>query len=644
MNAHPGFRVIACLILAALLAGLSACSGSGNGPVSGTASASACIPGDASTSSECGKLLVTFTDAEGDFTSYTVDVLSIALERPNGSRIEMLPAAARIDFAQLSSLSELIAAATVVPGDIVGGHIVLDYSDAEIYVESGGEIVPAEVYDGDGNRLNTSGPDSIVEVAIELPDTDRLVVTRARTVMLSIDFDLAASHVVDTSMAPVQVVAQPYLVAEILPVDDKETRVRGALVDVDLDAGTYDIRLRPWYHRAGDFGAFTVMTNDATEFEIDDRGYVGAAGLEALAGKPAGTLTVAFGTLDLSDRSFSADIVHAGDSIGGDRYSAVLGNIVARYGDQLVMKGAVAIRRDRRAHFHRTVIVTVGPETKVSRVGDIGVEFDKDDLSVGQRTMVFGTFTNATIDNSDRFGPDIALMLDATQGRARMLVTRLTGTVVAIQGGQIDLHLRAIDRLGIGMFDFSGTGTSPAFDADPANYEVATSTLPLTDLRIDRAVRVLGFVARYGAAPPDFEGRTVIGPRDLPAVLGVGWGVGGTAAPFSLMGPQELVIDLLNPDIDVRHHMLIGGEIIDLFDLPSSPILRESPGRRVYGIWEPGHIELFRNFADFVDELALRLGEANRARSLSAYGRYSEDQNDLTANKIVVHMLPAEAL
>jgi hypothetical protein len=333
--------------------------------------------------------------------------------------------------------------------------------------------------------------------------------------------------------------------------------------------------------------------------------------------------------------------VHAGDSIGGDRFSAVLGNIVARNGDQLVMRGATAIRRDRRSHFQRTVIVNVGPDTKVTKIGDSTATYDKDDLSVGQRTMVFGQFTNPLVDNSDRFGPDVALILDATEGRARMLVTQLSGIVNRVLPGEVEVDLRAIDRLGIGLFDFAGTGMSPEFDANPAEYQVATSTLALDALEILRPVRVLGFVSPFGEAPPDFAGRTLTGPRDLPAMLGVGWGVEGTGAPFSSMGPQNLVIDLANGDIGLRHHMLIGTEVIDLYDLAASPSLVPSGPPRVYGIWEPGHVELFKDFADFVDELALRLSNTDRARSLSAYGRYGRDENTLTANKIVVHMLPA---
>jgi hypothetical protein len=386
---------------------------------------------------------------------------------------------------------------------------------------------------------------------------------------------------------------------------------------------------------------FTVATTASTEFEIDPVAYTGAAGLRALDAKPRGTVTVAFGVLNLADHRFTAKIVHAGDSVGGDQNSAVLGNIVSRAGDQLVIKGAVAIRSDRRAHFQRTVVVNVGPDTKVTRIGEPRLHFDEDDLSVGQRVTIFGEIVNPAVDNSDPLGPDVALVIDATEGHARMLVTHLLGRVTRVVPGQINVELRTIDRLSAAMFNFSGTGSTPLLDADPADYEIATATLPLTSVEYDRPVRVLGFVTAFGAAPPDFTGRTIVGPRDLPAALGVGWGPEGTTAPFSVMTSTSLVIDLANPAIGERHHMLLGREVVDLYDLPSSPSIEQSGPPRVYGITEPGHVELFSNFPDFVSELKERLGAADRALAFAAYGRYTEIGNRLAANKIVVHVQPA---
>ncbi len=619
--------------LLAIITLLAACSGSGTGTGTGS-TATACDPADPSTSGQCGELLVAVTDADGDFVSYAVDVLSVSLDRPNGASVEMLPAATRIDFAELTTLSELLTAAFVAPGDIAGGSIRIDYTNAEIYVESGGSVVLAEAVD------DTGAPLGIVDLEIRLDDRERLVITRGRTALLSIDFDLSASHEVDLSNAPVQITTRPYLSAEVRPLDEKELRVRGLLVDVDTTAGTYDIRVRPWHRRDGDFGTLTVYTTATTAFEIGDAVYTGAPGLAALEALGPGALTVAFGTLDVSTRQFTADIVHAGDSVGGDRFSAVHGNVVARSGDTLTVKGALAVHRDRPAHYRRTVLVEIGDGTRVSKVADSQAMLDKDDISVGQRIVAFGQFTNPQVASNDPLGPDVALILDATQGRVRMLVTRLHGTVNSVVAGQLNMRLRGIDRLGIDLFDFTGTGVNATMDADPLDYEIDTSTLALDALEVGKSARVFGFVTPFGEAPPDFTGRTVVDHRDIPAALGIGWGLAGTATPFSSMNPTGLVLDMSNPQIGTRHHLLLGRELVNLFDLSGPATIAPAGTRGLYGIWEPGHIEQFADFADFHDELLNRLGAGANAQALAAYGTFDENALTLSARKVFVHMTP----
>lgn len=612
---------------------LAACGGGGSPAVQGVESPT-CDPSDAATVAQCGNVLVAVTDAEGDFVSYTVDVLSLTLTRGDGGSIETLPATTRLDFAALTELSEIVSAATIVPGDIVGGSIRLDYSDAEIFVEAGGDILAADVVDEHGAPLE------IVDLELQIADRDRLVVTRGRTALLSVDFDLAVSHEIDTAEVPPLVTARPYIVTEAEPIDSKEIRLRGALVDVDQDAGSYDVRVRPWHDRQGDHGIVTVHTTATTSFEIGEAMYEGAQGLAALGELSAGTMTVAFGELDLEERRFTAEIVHARDSVGGFDIDAVYGNVVARDGDRLTVKGALAVHRDRAARFRRTVIVTLGPGTTVlKRTSD--ALLDKDAISVGQRIAAFGTLADDTI-AAGTDTSDAVPVLDATQGRVRMLVTRLHGSITSVSPGQIEMHLRGIDRLGIDMFDFTGTGIDPSNDADPAHYEIATGTLSLAELEVGKGARVLGFVTPFGAAPPDFEARTIVSHRDIPALLGIGWGIGGTSAPFLQMGPESLVPDLANPDIGERHHMLLGDRLVDLFDLPAAPAIVPSDGPAIYGIWEAGHIELFADFAAFVDELALRLSNAEKTRAFHASGRYDEADNSVTARRIAVHMIASE--
>ena len=87
-------------IVAAAAAGLAGCSGSSG---SDDAASTAPPPPDN------GTLLVSVTDADGDFVGYSVDVLSVTLQRRGGGTVEVLPAATRIDFAQLTELSDLLA-------------------------------------------------------------------------------------------------------------------------------------------------------------------------------------------------------------------------------------------------------------------------------------------------------------------------------------------------------------------------------------------------------------------------------------------------------------------------------------------------------------------------------------------------------
>ena len=458
-----------------------------------------------------------------------------------------------------------------------------------------------------------------------------MVITRGRAALLALDFDLAASHDVNLAGSPPVVTARPYIVAEIEPVAEKELRLRGALVSTDVAANSYTVDVRPWFRPDGAHGRVTVHTTASTSFEIDGVPATGTSGLTALAAKPAGTMTVAFGTLSTQERRFTAEIVHAGDSVSGERVDAVHGNIVARDGNQLTVKGGFAVRRDRVARLHRTVLVNVGPNTTVLKTGAFGTVLDANALSVGQHIVAFGTLAEPATDATPA-------TFDATNGRVRMLPTHLHGAVNAAVPGQINLDLRGIDRLGIDLFDFGGTGVTAAQDANPADYEVATGTLALANVTPGETVRVVGFARPFGSAPADFEGRTVVDYREPPALLGIGWGTSGTTAPFLSMGANGLVLDLDNPSIGARHALLVGMRQVDLLTLPTSPTLAPpTTGRALYGISVGRDIRLFTTFAEFSTELAATLAGGRPALALTASGSYDAASTTLHATHIAVH-------
>jgi hypothetical protein len=282
LRARAALRSSCIALLAA--AGLAACGGSGESP-----SASSTPPPPSTP--DTGTLLVSLTDADGDFVGYSVDVLSVSLQRRGGGTVEVLPGTTRVDFAQLTELSDLLSVATLAPGDIVGGKIRLDYGNAEVFVELGGQVVRANVVGANGAPLG------VTELDIELAAREHLVITRGRAALLALDFDLAASHEVDLAPSPPVVTARPYIVAEIEPVAEKELRLRGALVSADVAGSSYTVDVRPWFRPDGAHGRVTVRTTPTTSFEIDGVPSTGAAGLAALAAKPAGTMTVAFGAL-----------------------------------------------------------------------------------------------------------------------------------------------------------------------------------------------------------------------------------------------------------------------------------------------------------------------------------------------------------
>jgi hypothetical protein len=250
---------------------------------------------------------------------------------------------------------------------------------------------------------------------------------------------------------------------------------------------------------------------------------------------------------------------------------------------------------------------------------------------VGQHIVAFGTLT----DSATAATPAI---LDATRGRVRMLPTHLHGTVNTVVPGQLDLDLRGIDRLGIDLFDFAGTGVTAAQDANPADYEVATGTLGLANVVPGEAVRVAGFVRPFGSAPADFDGRVVVDYREPPALLGIGWGSAGTTAPLLSMSASGLVLDLDNPSIGARHGLLVGTRYVDLLTLPTSPTLAPpATGRAVYGISIGREIRLFPTFAEFSQELATTLAGGRAAVALTASGGYDAASATLHAAHIAVH-------
>jgi hypothetical protein len=612
---------------------LAACGGgAGTTANQGAGTTATCDPSDPGTFAECGTVMVALTDADGDFHNYTVDVLSLKLETANGRIVETLPRKTRINFTDYVDLTELVTVATIPPATYVSGTISLDYTDAEVFVEASDVVdrsKQAVVTDRAGNALTQT------ELKIHLSNRDQLIITRGRPAILQLDFDLDASHTVDIVPTPATAVSEQFILAEVAPVDEKDIRVRGPLVEVSGDEMTYTVAIRPFHGRDGDFGRVKVHVTDDTEFEVDEMLYAGAEGLRALDVAGPGTPTVAKGTLNVAQREFTASVVLAGSSVPGIDRDAVIGNVIKRDGNFLTIRGATIVPSDRRTHFHNDVVVEIGPETKVFKEGHRAADLGIDAISIGQRVTIRG---DQPTPSTDALAPQI--LFDATQGSVRMHVTQLSGIVNTVMPGQTDITLHSIDHRRVQIFDFSGTGQSEAQDADPNNYEVATGNLTLADFAAGKPIVARGFPTAFGWAPPDFTGRTIIDYTDVRSVIGVGWGAEGTAMPFSEVTPEYLVLDNDNKDIDERHYVKQGPVLIDLTALDSdTTIVPRESDRLAFYIKSADSLRMYSNFADFADDLSTSLLEGDKARSMHARGKYDASANEFTAYKIGVHLL-----
>ena len=391
-------------------------------------------------------------------------------------------------------------------------------------MEADGAAKEATVVDGDGAPMGQT------MLKVILSDRNQLAVTKARTSLLTLDFDLDASHVVDIVPTPAVATAEPFIVAELDPVDTKDIRVRGRLIEANIDEMYYTVALRPFYDALNDFGRMKVNVTNSTDIEVNEIAYTGAEGLRALQAAGQGTLTVAKGSLSLAQREFTADLVLAGSSVPGNGKDAVKGNVISRMENDFIVRGGTVILSDStdvgRSFFRDDVTVTVGPDTVVFKTTDpdrpMGMPvrlLDTDAISIGQAVTVRGTVTS---------NDELGVHIDATGGAVLLHVTHLSGLVNNIMQGQVDIDLHAIDRRRVNVFDFTGTGASPGQDADPDNYEVSTGNLLMPSAATGQPVVVYGFPNEFGGARRISRGAPLSTTRMFAVPSGVGWGVEGT--------------------------------------------------------------------------------------------------------------------
>jgi hypothetical protein len=601
---------IAATVTTALLA---ACGGSGTG--------------SSQMQNGTGAAVISLQDAAGDFQSYTVDVVSLRLTKASGAVVETLPATARVDFAQLVDLSELISAGQIPSGDYVGATITLDYSNASISAEdASGASEALTPLDANGNPLTGT-----LDLAVQLDNRHHLVITPGRTARLAFDFNLAASNAVDLANATVTVT--PLIQASVVPPADLNIRLRGTLASTDAAGNSYTVNVRPFHLGSGSSGQVVVHTTGTTHFEIDGTSYTGAAGLTALAAEPTNAITVAFGTLSTSDYSFTARRVLAGSSVESNSIDRVRGVVTARSGNTLTVRGATLDRRDGGFEFMRgNVTVNIADATRVTEEGATGT-FGIGDISVGQRIWATGT---ATIDNTAS-----TATLDATAGRVRLEITPMWGLVTGSVGNPLTLDLRAIDGRSPSIFNFAGTGASPATDASASAYLVDTNALDLSALAVGAPARVFGFPVPFGtAAGTDFTAQTLVSYSQVQNQLLLNWGGGGSVNAFPGLMSNSTALDLSFTGVGIVHFLQTGPLHVNLLSLASPPQIvgdaMASDTAYVIGHAHARRVENYQGFGDFIAALAGDLTGTQKVLGIAASGKYDAASNTFTADRLAV--------
>jgi hypothetical protein len=635
----------ACVLLTAALGacggGMSMSSTSGNPAPAAPVTPASCTP------STCGSMVMTITDAAGDFLSYQVSLVSLQLKKADGTMVETLPATTAVDFVQLLNLSEFVSARQIPPGNYVAAQVTVDFTNASIMVDDGtGNGVAVKPVDAGGAVLGQ------LQLMVQLDAKNQLQINSAKTSRIAFDFNLLASNMVDLTAKTVTV--SPVLVASVVPVDNKQVRVRGEITSVSTANTAYTVQIDPFHdHNDDKQNALVVHTLDTTTFEINGTPFVGAAGLAQLASLAADTLSVAFGSVDLSTQTFTATNVLAGTSVEGGGFDHIVGAVIARSGNTLTVHGAHmqdhdnGDDRDGADDFlagNATVIIA--PATPVTAQGQSSATpaHTIAEISVGSLIDAFGS---ASKDGSGK------ITIDASAGRVRLDLTDVQGVLNAVGSNQITIKLNSIERLPSSLFDFSAAGTGAGSGSDPAQYVLSTGNLNLSPFTVGSPLAGIGFVAPFGSTPPDFNALTLasgsqgdIDDNDddkdnsgRGAQMDIDWGKSGTTAPFKSLDATHLDLDVSNSSIGSHHRIQVDPQDIDITALASDPsLVAAGSGMTQFAITgQHGRAtDNFSTFADFESALATDLNGTTTALRLTADGQYDAASNTFTARRITI--------
>lgn len=604
-------RLLAAPLCTALLA-LAACSGS-------------------------AVVTMTSTSSQDHFLAYRVGLVAVQLQASSGQTgLALLPARTTVDFTTLENLSEVLGAAAVSKGSYQSALVTLDFSSARIVYDDGSvNGVTLTPVGANGQALGQ------VQLTVTIDPSNSFNIALRGVSRLALDFDMAASNIVNLSAKTVTVT--PFIAASALPIDDKPVRIRGPLESIANDnastaaSAAFTIGAMPFNGTARGEGRLTVVATDSTSFEVNGTAAIGSVGLGQLATVSTGTLAVAYGAFSTtvgttattsSNISFVASQILAGSSVQGAGLDRVSGVVTARSGNALGIEDATLIGADGSETFlGGTTIVTVSPNTLVTVFGKSGSQsYSPQQVSAGSMIDAFGLLSGQSAESA---------ALDASAGRVRLEKTSASGLVNGQSSGALSLSLTYLGGRRVAAFDFVGTG------AAPGQYVVNTGALDLANSTPASPVMVTGLTNSFGAATPNFTADRLLDPTTIDAELIIDWAA-GTAAPFTRLDSSAIEVDAGNRGINSRHHIQIGAQDINIVGLSSDPLIvpDSTSANTLFSI---GHsaglkMESFNSYAAFVTQAQAEMSGAVAVTGVTAVGQYAASTFTLTARNITLFL------
>lgn len=601
-----------------------------------------------------GTPVVTVTaQSTADFSSYTVGISVYSMTRSDG--YVAYPAGYTYeefaDLTQRVDLTELLNAVGVPDGTYKSVVIGIDYSEPLVYLN--GQTTQATVEDSSGNV-----DPGIIYVTVTLDPSHQLVVSQNQSTPLALDFDLAASNTVNATTNTV--VVRPFVEAVTPSNDTQPVRARGLFVVASPSQGTFVEDLRPFEDNIyATVGALTVNTTANTYYNIDGVAYIGPAGLSALQSIASNTPVIAIGSLNGTPPGSSSTItpaltatqVYAGTVVSNGVYEHVEGIVTAISGDTLTVADATYLYYEGYCisnlcfEYVPTASINIGPSTLVTEdnvAPPNGGQFGAQSITVGSQVDAIGVNANPSAST---------LTLDSTSGLVRLQSTPIWGTLTSGTAGSATLDLASMGDANVSpsAFNFAGTGTASANDATAASYTVDTSAASATapssgpDQSATAAgtlLRIDGFPAPYGSAPPDFNATDVIPATSAPSTLVVEWGGGtGTTTPFTSYDSTALALNLTGASVAT---VVTGPQCTFAVGCAAGAALTGTPAITISGATQfaignsTNGVSIFSAASAFASDLSTVLNGSTSIYRVVAIGSYDSASNTFAASRIDV--------